>query len=63
LTAPAFPSLPLFTLSGFPGGASDFDTTGRTAGENVHFDINSRAPYMQSWNFLDTARTAAQPGA
>jgi hypothetical protein len=51
LTAPAFPSLPLFTLSRFPGGASDFDTTGRTAGENVHFDRNSRAPYMQSWNF------------
>jgi hypothetical protein len=51
LTAPAFPSLPLFTLSRFPGGASDFDTTGRTAGENVHFDTNSRAPYMQSWNF------------
>ncbi len=51
LTAPAFPSLPLFTLSRFPGGASDFDTTGRTAGENVHFDRNSRAPYMQGWNF------------
>jgi hypothetical protein len=51
LTAPAFPSLPLFTLSAFPGGASDFDRTGRTAGENVHFDRNSRAPYMQSWNY------------
>ncbi|MEX2262560.1 MAG: TonB-dependent receptor [Bryobacteraceae bacterium] len=50
LTAPAFPSLPLFVLSGFPGGASDFDATGRTAGENVHFDRNSRSPYMQSWN-------------
>lgn len=51
LTAPAFPSLPLFTLSRFPGGAADFDATGRSAGENVHFDRNSRSPYMQSWNF------------
>jgi hypothetical protein len=51
LTAPAFPSLPLFVLSQFPGGASDFDTTGRSAGENVYFDRASRAPYMQSWNF------------
>lgn len=50
LVAPAFPSLPLFTLSRFPGGDSTFDRTGRTAGENVHFDVNSRAPYMQSWN-------------
>lgn len=51
LTAPAFPSLPLFVLSRFPGGETTFDRTGRTAGENVHFDVNSRAPYMQSWNF------------
>ncbi len=50
LTAPAFPSLPLFVLSRFPGGDTTFDRTGRTAGENVHFDVNSRAPYMQSWN-------------
>ncbi|MBI3683159.1 MAG: carboxypeptidase regulatory-like domain-containing protein [Acidobacteria bacterium] len=47
----AFPNLPSYVLSRFPGGASDFDRTGRTAGENVHFDRNSRAPYMQSWNF------------
>jgi len=51
ISAPAFPNLAAWALSRFPGGASDFDTTGRTAGENVHFDRNSRAPYMQSWNF------------
>jgi hypothetical protein len=51
ITAPAFPNLAAYTLSQFPGGASDFDTTGRTAGENVHFDRNARSPYMQSWNF------------
>jgi hypothetical protein len=50
ITAPAFPNLASYVLSRFPGGASDFDRTGRTAGENVHFDRNSRAPYMQSWN-------------
>jgi hypothetical protein len=48
---PAFPNLAAYVLSRFPGGASDFDTTGRTAGENVYFDRKSRAPYMQSWNF------------
>ncbi len=47
----AFPNLASYTLSTFPGGASDFDRTGRTAGENVFFDRESRAPYMQSWNF------------
>lgn len=47
----ALPNLPLFVLSQFPGGASDFDTTGRTAGENVYFDRASRSPYMQSWNY------------
>ncbi|MEK7751991.1 MAG: TonB-dependent receptor, partial [Acidobacteriota bacterium] len=41
---------PLFNLSRFPGGASTFDTTGRTAGEIVYFDPASRTPYMQSWN-------------
>jgi hypothetical protein len=41
---------PLFVLSQFPGGASDFDTTGRTAGEIVWFDPDSVTPYMQSWN-------------
>jgi len=41
---------PLFVLSRFPGGASDFDTTGRTAGEIVWFDPDSSTPYMQSWN-------------
>lgn len=50
----ALPSVPLgeplFSLSRFPGGASTFDTTGRTAGEIVFFDRKSRAPYMQSWN-------------
>ncbi|HEY3122124.1 MAG TPA: TonB-dependent receptor, partial [Vicinamibacteria bacterium] len=40
----------LFVLSRFPGGASDFDTTGRTAGEIVWFDPESVTPYMQSWN-------------
>jgi len=47
----AYPNLASYVLSKFPGGASDFDTTGRTAGENVFFDRKSRAPYMQSWNF------------
>lgn len=47
----ALPTDPLFNLSRFPGGASTFDTTGRTAGEIVFFDPGSRAPYMQSWNF------------
>ena len=47
----AYPNLASYVLSRFPGGASDFDTTGRTAGENVYFDRKSRAPYMQSWNF------------
>jgi hypothetical protein len=42
---------PLFSLTRFPGGESTFDTTGRTAGEIVYFDRESRAPYMQSWNF------------
>lgn len=51
LIAPAFPSLPLFVLSRFPGGETTFDRTGRSAGENVHFDRSSRSPYMQSWNF------------
>src|SRR5262245_42703539 len=46
----ALPAQSLFTLSRFPGGASDFDTTGRTAGEIVYFDPNSRSAYMQSWN-------------
>src|SRR5262249_29301272 len=41
---------PLFTLSRFPGGASDFDTTGRTAGETVYFDPTSITPRMESWN-------------
>ncbi|MBI3262547.1 MAG: TonB-dependent receptor, partial [Acidobacteria bacterium] len=41
---------PLFVLSRFPGGASDFDTTGRTAGEIVWFDPNSATPRMQTWN-------------
>ena len=48
ITAPAFPNLPSYVLSQFPGGSSDFDTTGRTAGENVHFDRNVSSPYMQS---------------
>ncbi len=47
----AFPNLASYTLSAFPGGASNFDRSGRTAGENVFFDRESRAPYMQSWNF------------
>lgn len=50
LPAVSLPAQPLFTLSRFPGGASNFDTTGRTAGEIVYFDPNSRAAYMQSWN-------------
>lgn len=41
---------PLFVLSRFPGGASDFDATGRTAGEIVWFDPESVTPTMQSWN-------------
>jgi hypothetical protein len=41
---------PLFVLSRFPGGASDFDTTGRTAGEIVWFDPESVTPRMESWN-------------
>lgn len=41
---------PLYLLSRFPGGASDFDTTGRTAGEIVWFDPDSVTPYMQTWN-------------
>jgi len=51
-TIPAAPltNLASYVLSRFPGGASDFDVTGRTAGENVYFDRKSRAPYMQSWN-------------
>lgn len=44
------PAQSLFNLSRFPGGASNFDTTGRTAGEIVYFDRNSRSAYMQSWN-------------
>jgi hypothetical protein len=50
ITAPAFPALPLFVLSRFPGGDTTFDRTGRTAGENAYFDPKSVAPYMQSWN-------------
>ncbi|MBL8227317.1 MAG: TonB-dependent receptor [Bryobacterales bacterium] len=46
-----FPNEVLFTLSAFPLLPSDFDRTGRTAGEIVYFDRESRAPYMQSWNF------------
>jgi hypothetical protein len=51
IPSPAFPNLPSYVLSRFPGGAPGFDRTGRSAGENVHFDRNSRSPYMQSWNF------------
>ncbi len=45
-----YPSQVAFTLSRFPLLPSDFDRTGRTAGENVYFDKESKAPYMQSWN-------------
>jgi hypothetical protein len=51
IPAPAFPNQAAYVLSQFPGGAPGFDTTGRSAGENVHFDRNASAPYMQSWNF------------
>ena len=51
LPVTVLPVDPLFALSRFPGGESTFDTTGRTAGEIVFFDPQSRAPYMQGWNF------------
>ena len=47
-----YPQEVLYTLSRFPGAQGpDFDRTGRTAGEVVFFDPESKAPYMQSWNF------------
>ena len=45
-----YPNQVLYTLSAFPVTPDDFDRTGRTAGANVYFDKESRAPYMQSWN-------------
>jgi len=45
-----YPNQVAFTLSAFPQLPTDFDRTGRTAGEIVYFDKASKAPYMQSWN-------------
>jgi hypothetical protein len=48
------PGLAAFQSPPLSGRVIHFYTTGKTAGEIVFFDPDSRSPYMQSWNVILT---------